>query len=120
MSTHSDAVFSKCPPARRWSGSSNASLRRQATTRCWKDYRRPGSPLPRFCAVLAGALLFVPSVLASQDVQPTAPSHPEVGNLTLQCVKVVKQSDLLQNIYTTSSHCNSFILVPFCWINKAS
>ena len=31
----------------------------------------------------------------------------------------MKQSDLLQNIYTTSSHCNDFILVPFCWISKA-
>jgi outer membrane protein insertion porin family len=34
-------------------------------------------------------------------------------------VKVVKQSDLLQSIYTTSSHCNGFILVPFCWISKS-
>ncbi|HEX9129319.1 MAG TPA: POTRA domain-containing protein, partial [Gemmatimonadaceae bacterium] len=32
----------------------------------------------------------------------------------------MKQSDLLQNIYTTSSHCNSFLLVPFCWISKVS
>ena len=32
----------------------------------------------------------------------------------------MKQSDLLQNIYTTSSHCNSFLLVPFCWISKAN
>jgi len=31
----------------------------------------------------------------------------------------MKQGDLLQNIYTTSSHCNSFLLVPFCWISKA-
>ena len=34
-------------------------------------------------------------------------------------MKVVRQSDLLQSIYTTSSHCNGFILVPFCWISKA-
>ena len=34
-------------------------------------------------------------------------------------MKVVKQSDLLQSIYTTSSHCNGFLLVPFCWISKA-
>jgi len=34
-------------------------------------------------------------------------------------VKVVKQSDLLQNVYTTASYCNSFILKPFCWISKA-
>jgi outer membrane protein assembly factor BamA len=32
----------------------------------------------------------------------------------------MKQSDLLQSVYTTSSHCNSFLLVPFCWISKAS
>jgi len=34
-------------------------------------------------------------------------------------VKVVKQSDLLQSVYTTSSHCNGFVLVPFCWISKS-
>src|SRR6266852_2751390 len=120
MSTHSDAVFNRCRPARRWSGSSSASLRPQATTRCWKVYRRAGSPLPRLHAVLAVAILFVPAALASQDVQLTAPTHPEVVNLTLKGVKAMKQSDLLQSIYTTSSHCNSFLLVPFCWISKAS
>jgi outer membrane protein insertion porin family/translocation and assembly module TamA len=31
----------------------------------------------------------------------------------------MKQSDLLQSIYTSSSHCNGFILVPFCWISKS-
>jgi outer membrane protein insertion porin family len=34
-------------------------------------------------------------------------------------VKVVKQSDILSNIYTTASYCNSFILKPFCWISKS-
>jgi outer membrane protein insertion porin family/translocation and assembly module TamA len=34
-------------------------------------------------------------------------------------VKVVKQSDLLQSVYTTSSHCNSMIVAPFCWITKS-
>jgi len=67
----------------------------------------------------AGALLFVPAVLASQAALPAAPSHPEVVNLTLKGVKVVKQSDLLQSISTTSSHCNGFVLVPFCWISKS-
>lgn len=67
----------------------------------------------------AGALLFVPAVLASQAALPAAPIHPEVVNLTLKGVKVVKQSDLLQSISTTSSHCNGFVLVPFCWISKA-
>jgi len=34
-------------------------------------------------------------------------------------VKAVKQSDLLQSVYTTSSHCNSLIVAPFCWITKS-
>ena len=34
-------------------------------------------------------------------------------------MNVVRKDDLLQNIYTTASHCNSFILKPFCWISKA-
>jgi outer membrane protein insertion porin family len=34
-------------------------------------------------------------------------------------VKVVKASELQQNIYTTASYCNSFILKPFCWISKS-
>jgi outer membrane protein insertion porin family len=71
--------------------------------------------LPRLLATI----LFVPSVLASQVTVPTTPPNPEVVNLTLKGVKVVKQSDLLQSIYTTSSHCNGFLLVPFCWISKA-
>ncbi len=40
-------------------------------------------------------------------------------NVTLKGVKGVKQADLLSNIYTTSSYCNSFILKPFCWISKS-
>jgi outer membrane protein insertion porin family/translocation and assembly module TamA len=34
-------------------------------------------------------------------------------------VKVVKQSELQQNIYTTASYCNSFILKPFCMFSKS-
>jgi outer membrane protein insertion porin family len=34
-------------------------------------------------------------------------------------VEVVRKDELRQNIYTTASHCNSFILKPFCWISKA-
>ena len=41
-------------------------------------------------------------------------------NVTLKGVKGVKQTDLLSNIYTTASYCNSFILKPFCWISKSS
>jgi outer membrane protein assembly factor BamA len=96
------------------------------------------SLLPRFSAVLAAAFLFAPAMLAAQNVPPAAPTvqpaaqpappaapapvvpeHPEVVNLTLKGVKVVKQSDLLASVYTTSSHCNGFVLVPFCWITKS-
>ncbi len=31
----------------------------------------------------------------------------------------MKQTDLLQSVYTTASHCNSFLVKPFCWISKA-
>ena len=41
-------------------------------------------------------------------------------NVTLKGVKGVKKADLLSNIYTTASYCNSFILKPFCWISKSS
>jgi outer membrane protein assembly factor BamA len=94
--------------------------------------------LPRFSAILAAAFLFAPAMLAAQNVPPAAPTvqpavqpaqpaapapavpeHPEVVNLTLKGVKVVKQSDLLASVYTTSSHCNGFVLVPFCWITKS-
>jgi outer membrane protein insertion porin family len=43
-----------------------------------------------------------------------------VVNVTLKGVKGVKKTDLLSNIYTTASYCNSFILKPFCWISKSS
>ncbi|MFN2637199.1 MAG: outer membrane protein assembly factor [Gemmatimonadaceae bacterium] len=75
--------------------------------------------MTRFIVVLAGALLFSPGALQSQDAPPQAETHPEVVNLTLKGVHVVKQSELLQSISTTSSHCNGFILIPFCWISKA-
>ncbi len=31
----------------------------------------------------------------------------------------MKATDIEQNISTTASHCNSFILIPFCWISKS-
>ena len=40
-------------------------------------------------------------------------------NLTLKNVHVVRPDELLQNIYTTASYCNSFILKPFCMITKS-
>jgi len=71
----------------------------------------------RLFAVLAGALLFAPEVIASQEKKES--DNPEVVNLTLKGVKVVKKDELLQSVSTTASHCNSFILKPFCWISKA-
>src|SRR6185503_6522918 len=103
MSTHSDAVSSKCLPAPRWNGSSSASLPRQATTRCWKVY----------------SLFLIPAALSSQAAPPKEPSNPEVVNITLKDVHVVRRDELLQNIYTTASYCNSFILKPFCMITKS-
>ncbi len=73
--------------------------------------------MTRFSLVLAGALLLAPGTLPSQETE--APSNPEVVNLTLKGVNVVKEADLRQSIHTTASHCNSFILKPFCWISKA-
>ena len=71
-------------------------------------------PLP---ASLFLALLLFPALLSSQ-VKATN-THPEVVNLTLKGVKVVRQTELRSNIFTTASYCNSFILKPFCWISKS-
>ncbi len=80
------------------------------------------------------AFLLTPTLLLSQNTPPsdttpprvppkklTAPPspHPEVVNLTLKGVKVVRQDDLRNNIYTTASYCNSLLLKPFCWISKS-
>ncbi|MDB4869198.1 MAG: surface antigen [Gemmatimonadales bacterium] len=70
--------------------------------------------------VIAAAMLLVPALLFSQQTgQPIVPQHPEVVNLTLKGVKVMKKTDLVQSIYTTASYCNSFILKPFCLISKS-
>src|SRR3981081_3546242 len=125
MFTHSDAAFNKCHPVRQWSGSSSASQPRQATTRCWKAYRgklEAGSAKrsARGGTVIAAATLLVPALLFSQQTgQPVVPQHPEVVNLTLKGVQVMKKTDLVQSIYTTASHCNSFLLKPFCLISKS-
>jgi outer membrane protein assembly factor BamA len=66
------------------------------------------------------AIFLVPTFLfAQQASQPVIPEHPEVVNLTLKGVKVVKPADLQQSIYTTASYCNSILLKPFCWISKS-
>src|ERR1700720_1205400 len=112
MSIHSDAVFNRCHPARRWSGSSNASRPHQVTTRCSKAYRQYRTRLARLTPLFAGALLFVPAALGAQNTSPAAAKNPEVVNLTLKGVKVVRKDELATNIYTTASYCNSFILKP--------
>jgi outer membrane protein assembly complex protein YaeT len=78
----------------------------------------------RFVVLLAGALVLAPESLFPQETAPATtevdePTKPEVVNLTLKGVNVVKKGELLQSIHTTASHCNSFVLKPFCWISKA-
>ena len=73
--------------------------------------------MTRSSLVLAAALALCPGILLSQEDKE--PTNPEVVNLTLKGVNVVKESDLRQSIHTTESHCNSFILKPFCWISKS-
>src|SRR5258705_11043624 len=120
MSTHSDAVSSKCLPAPRWSGSSSASLRRQATTRCWKGCKGKAGRGTREAgsAVLAAAVLLIPALLFSQQTPPKEPRNPEVVNLTLKDVHVVRRDEVLPNIYTTATYCNRFNLKPLCIITK--
>ncbi|MFL5528823.1 MAG: outer membrane protein assembly factor, partial [Gemmatimonadaceae bacterium] len=90
--------------------------------------REAGSALARRGVGIAALITLLPAALFSQQTsaQPTPPTpraatdeHPEVVNLTLKGVKVVRTDELLQNIYTTASHCNGFILQPFCWISKS-
>jgi len=71
----------------------------------------------RFGLALAGALILAPGALRSQENKE--PSNPEVVNLTLHGVNVVREDELRNSIHTTASHCNSWILKPFCWISKA-
>src|SRR5438105_5835037 len=126
MSTPLDAVYNRCRPVPLWSGSSNASQRRRVMTRCSKGYRLAGGGRReagsgaswQITAIFAGAILLVPALLFGQQSAP-APTHPEVVNLTLKGVKSVKRSELLSNIYTTASYCNSFLLKPFCLISHA-
>ncbi|MDQ3673100.1 MAG: hypothetical protein M3365_01825, partial [Gemmatimonadota bacterium] len=71
----------------------------------------------RFSLVIAGALIMAPETLPSQGTRER--SNPEVVKLTIKGVSVVKETELRQSIHTTASHCNSFVLKPFCWISKA-
>ena len=73
----------------------------------------------RVGTLLSGALFLAPAALNSQQSVPTGPSHPEVVNVTLKDVNAMKRADLLQNIYTTASYCNSILLKPFCLISKS-
>ena len=73
----------------------------------------------RVGTLLSGALFLAPAALSSQQSAPTGASHPEVVNVTLKDVNAMKRADLLQNIYTTASYCNSILLKPFCLISKS-
>ncbi len=66
-------------------------------------------------------LLTVPHFLGSQPPGNTKapPVNPEVVALRLNGVHAVKQKELMMSIATDQSHCNSFVLTPFCWISKA-
>ncbi|MEO8908836.1 MAG: BamA/TamA family outer membrane protein [Gemmatimonadaceae bacterium] len=119
MFTHSDAASNRCHPAPRWNGSSSASPRLRATTPCSRVYSR-GYGLKGFFALFVAALIFAPATVASQQTATLVPTRPEVVNVTLKGVKAMKQADIMQNIYTTASYCNSIILKPFCWISKSS
>src|SRR5690349_9126599 len=145
MFTRLDAGYNRCPPVLLWSGSLRGLQQRRLTTHCWKAYKRDAgcgtrdafslrafaSRIPHLASLLVGALL-LPALLVAQAVDtprpPTVPPkkltaapspHPEVVNLTLKGVKVVRQDDLRNNIYTTASYCNSILLKPFCWISKS-
>ncbi len=73
--------------------------------------------MTRLVLLLAGALALAPATLLSQEKEP---GNPEVVSVKLNGVHVVQQGELRQSIHTTASHCNSFILKPFCWISKAN
>jgi len=79
-----------------------------------------GSGLRRLFGLPAFLVAF-PALLGSQPTANNkAPSvNPEVVQLKLNGVHSVKQKDLLLNIATDQSHCNSFILRPICVISKA-
>lgn len=79
-----------------------------------------GSSLRRLVG-LSAFLVAIPAVLASQPVanNKAPPVNPEVVQLTLNGVRSVKLEELRMNIATDESGCNSFILVPICWISKS-
>ena len=72
----------------------------------------------RFTPALLVSLFLVTGALPAQE-KKARPINPQVVKLDLKGVKVVKEDELLKSIATTRSHCNSFILKPFCWISKA-
>jgi len=70
----------------------------------------------RAAAALTAVLLLFPLHL---EAQRKAPQKPEVIRVTFNGVHVVKTEDLLENVVTTQSRCNSVILTPVCWISKS-
>ena len=79
-----------------------------------------GSGLRRLFGVSA-FLAACPALLGSQPAanNKAPPVNPEVVQLKLNGVHAVKQAELLMSIATDESHCNSFVLVPICFISKA-
>jgi outer membrane protein insertion porin family len=79
-----------------------------------------GSRLRRLFGVPAILLAF-PCALRPQSPANTKapPVNPEVISLRLRGVNAVKPAELLTNIATDQSHCNSFVLRPICFISKA-
>lgn len=67
-----------------------------------------------FCvAALTG--LLAPAAASAQDEE----EKPEVVDLRFQGVKALKVDEMRASIVTDESHCQSFVLRPFCWFNKS-
>ena len=85
----------------------------------------PHSPCAPFARGLRwhsiGVLLLAAGAraLPAQSTQQQKTSSPEVLKLTVSGVRHVDHHDLLKNISTQSSRCNSPLLLPFCLVSKS-
>ena len=72
----------------------------------------------RWLSGWAALLLLIPGVIASQTTTTTAskPQKTEVDRLIFKGVKSIDVNDLKLSLYTDQSHCNSWILTPFCLV----
>jgi Outer membrane protein/protective antigen OMA87 len=88
-------------------------------TRCWKGSNK-GITKVRTGVLRATWPVLAALILSSLPASAQKPAdHPEVVRLTLKGVHVTKTEDLLENISTTASHCNSVLLKPVCWVTKS-